>query len=199
MSIILPTSYLPPVTYISAIVRSEKFQVEIQETYRKQSCRNHCRIYGPNGIQTLIVPVIKVNGNHTLTRDIRISSSLSWQKNHWRSIETAYRNSPFFLYYQDLFEYHFEKKYNFLIDLNSSLLQSVFDALKVSLKTSFTEEFLKPSLNNPGEYLVSKKYTPSCPPYHQVFFSKFGFVPNLSIIDVLFNLGPETNSYLNTV
>ncbi len=173
--------------------------VELQETYRKQTCRNHCCIYGPNGPQTLSVPVIKVNGNHTLTKDIRISYSLSWQQAHWRSIETAYRNSPFFLYYQDYFIPFFEKKQEYLIDLNSGIIQAVFKALKIPASIGVTDTYDELLGKSQRESLVSKKNVPLLPAYQQVFSLKFGFIPNLSILDALFNLGPETIFYLKSI
>lgn len=199
MSIVLPTAYFPPIAYISAAVKSGEFLVELQETYRKQTCRNHCCIYGPNGPQTLSVPVIKVNGNHTLTKDIRISYSLSWQQAHWRSIETAYRNSPFFLYYQDYFIPFFEKKQEYLIDLNSGIIQAVFKALKIPASIGVTDTYDELLGKSQRESLVSKKNVPLLPAYQQVFSLKFGFIPNLSILDALFNLGPETIFYLKSI
>ena len=199
MPAILPTAYLPPIAYISAAIKAEEFLIEIQETYRKQTCRNHCRIYGPNGLQILSIPVIKVNGNHTLTRDIRIAYPLSWQKAHWRSIETAYRNSPFFLYYQDYFAAFFTQKYDYLIDLNSALLETIWSVLKVTPQMGYTGTFQTISTSDQRELLVSKKHAPPIPSYHQVFASKFGFISNLSVIDALFNLGPETKSYLCSI
>jgi len=199
MSLLISTAYLPPLAYISAGIKEEVFRIEIHETFPKQTCRNHCRIYGPNGIQVLSVPVIRTSGNHTQTRDVRISYSLPWQKTHWKSIETAYNNSPFFLFYQDYFEPVFHRKYNFLIDLNAALLETIFSALKVSTQILYTDHFTKFSSRDPREYLVSKKYQLFLPPYHQVFASKSGFISNLSLIDALFNLGPETLPYLKSL
>ena len=101
MPLLIATSYLPPALYMAETAKADEIIIEAFETYTKQTCRNHCLIYGPNGRQTLSIPVIKVNGNHTITKDIRISTHQPWQKIHWRSIKTAYSNSPFFLFYQD--------------------------------------------------------------------------------------------------
>jgi hypothetical protein len=170
------------------------------ETYPKQTCRNRCHIYGPNGLQTLSIPVIKVNGNHTLTKDIRIATSTPWQRLHWRSIETAYNNSPFFLYYQDEFERVFEKHFDFLLDLNTTLLEIIFDIFRIEKKIGFTDHFLKiPEGIEDHREFTQKKKVPSndaFSPYTQVFSPKHGFLPDLSIIDLIFNMGPESGDFL---
>jgi hypothetical protein len=102
MMVLRSTAYLPPVSYISGCLRQDEILIERFETYPKQTIHNRCRILGPNGLQVLSVPVVRVNGNHTLTKDIRIAETIPWQRLHWRSIETAYNNSPFFLYYKDM-------------------------------------------------------------------------------------------------
>jgi hypothetical protein len=187
MITLFTTAYLPPVSYIAECLRSESVIIEAFETYKKQSCRNHCLIYGPNGKQKLIVPVIKVNGNHTLTKDIRISYFQNWQRIHWQSIETAYNNSPFFLYYRDYFEPYYLKKFDFLLDFNTKFLETLFNIFRIEKQINFTDQFE----NQPAP---PKNYT--FPAYTQVFTAKSGFLINLSIIDLLFNLGPDAVEYL---
>ena len=200
MTVLLSTAYLPPISYISGCWREEELLIERFETYPKQTFRNHCHIYGPNGLQTLSVPVIKVNGNHTLTRDIRIAST-SWRRPHWRSIETAYNNSPFFIYYRDEFEQVFDEPFDFLLDLNTRLLQIIFNILRIEKKTGYTEQFLKipANMKDCRESSRKRKAQPSdhLSAYTQVFSPKHGFISDLSIIDLIFNLGPETGDYLN--
>jgi hypothetical protein len=200
MTVLLSTAYLPPVSYLALCLHSEKVLIEQFETYPKQTIRNRCRICGPNGLQTLSVPVVKVNGNHTLTKDIRIAASIPWQRLHWRSIETAYNNSPFFLFYKDDLEPAFEKHFDFLLDLNTTLLEIISRMLRVEIKTGFTDQFM----DTPEDILdcreSSKKNISSSnviPPYTQVFSPKHGFLPDLSIIDLIFNLGPESAGYLD--
>ncbi|MCX6279621.1 MAG: WbqC family protein [Bacteroidetes bacterium] len=197
---LINTAYMPPLHYIAAISRVSDVYIEIMETYRKQTCRNHCSIYGPNGKQTLTIPVIKVNGNHTLTKDIRISRHQPWQKIHWRSIKTAYNNSPFFLYYKDYFAPFYEKPYEFLIDFNFALLEQILSVLKIPVNLHFTETFKKVVVgyDDLREKLVDRNtdlFMPSAH-YTQVFEPSHGFLPGLSILDVIFNLGPESASYL---
>ena len=177
-----------------------KIIFEVHETYHKQSFRNHCIIYGPNGEQKLTIPVIKVNGNHTLTKDIRISDHAPWQKIHWRSISTAYNNSPFFLYYQDALIPFFEKKVEFLADYNIGLLQTLLGLMHLNCSARLTGQYEKrpvgiADLRN-GIIANDPQVIKTFPPYVQVFEPRHGFIGGLSILDALFNLGPETAEYL---
>jgi hypothetical protein len=200
MTLLQSTAYLPPISYISGCLHEEELFIEQFETYPKQTLRNRCRIYGPNGLQTLSIPVIKPDGNHTLTRDIRIADSVPWQRLHWRSIETAYNNSPFFLFYKDEFENVFGKQFEFLLDLNTRLLGILFSILHTGTKISFTDHFLgipeKPGFHSESPTEKKGISGDAFPPYMQVFSMKHGFIPDLSIIDLIFNLGPESGDYL---
>jgi hypothetical protein len=189
MITLFTTAYLPSVSYIAECLHSDNVIIEAFETYKKQTCRNHCLIYGPNGKQKLSVPVIKVNGNHTLTRDIHISYFQNWQAIHWRSIETAFNNSPFFLYYRDYFEPFYVKKFDFLLDFNTKLLEVLFMIFRIGKEIEFTDHF-ENSPVTPNKLLF--------PPYTQVFENKSGFLPDLSVIDLLFNLGPDALEYLSS-
>ena len=198
--ILIATSYFPPAAYLSACMKAEVIFVEAFETYTKQTCRNHCRIYGPGGIQTLTVPVRKPNGNHTLTKDIRISSEIHWQRTHWRAITAAYNKSPFLLYYQDHLEKFFTRRYDFLLDLNMEILGQIFEILKSEIVIKVTREYEKsPDLVvDLRNELVSKHASDKgFPEYTQPFSNKFGFKGNLSCLDLLFNLGPEAGAYLS--
>jgi len=202
MNILVPTAYLPPVGYMACLVSCEA-RIEVCETYPKQTIRNHCIIYGPNGSQQLSVPVERVNGNHTATKDIRISNHQDWQRIHWRTIETAYNNSPFFLFYRDYFQPVYERTTGWLTDLNDELLQIISSCLKVELKTSFTEKYER----SPEGITDLRKErfrhlgagTSAFHRYPQVFEPVHGFITNLSIIDLIFNLGPESLTYLRSI
>jgi len=199
---VFPTSYLPPVNYFLQLVKQDNIVIDIHEHYIKQSLRNRCEIYNANGKLSLSVPVAKRENPHTCVKDIRIAYNLPWQKIHLRAIESAYNSSPFFLYYQDDLFSFYEKHFTFLIDFNTELLQLLFDQIGVKKPVKFSESyfeksndiedfrnyfFLKENIDNN----IFKKYT-------QVFSNKFGFIPNLSVIDLIFNLGPETLDFLTT-
>ena len=200
MKILFSTAYLPPVNYISACLQADTIYIESCENYTKQTIRNHCLIYGPNGKQLLTIPVIKVNGNHTLIKDIRIANAQPWQKWHWRSIETAYNNSPFFIYYRDYFEPFYCRKFEFLLDYNTRLLETIFLMMRLDIELRFTETYERSPVNisdlrydHFNEIADSKAH---CVPYTQVFQEKHGYFHNLSILDLICNSGPSASEYL---
>ena len=203
MSILIETAYLPPIGYMAEVAAAGSAVIELFETYTKQTCRNRAEIYGPNGKQTLSIPVIKINGNKTITKDIRLSDHQPWQKIHLRSIETAYNNSPFFLYYQDDLAPFYEKKFVFLADWNHELLAKLLHILKAGCTLQFSDHFDKvpAGIDDKRNGPVLKHVTSLSrfPRYTQVFEPRHGFLPGLSIIDLLFNLGPETASYLEAL
>lgn len=191
MSDIFPTAYLPSIQYISLFIKTEKPKIELFETYQKQSCRTRCNVMTANGIQTLTIPVVKVNGNHTLTKDIEISYKESWQQVHLRCLESAYRKSAYFDYYFPYFEKIYKNKFNTLVELNDYSLNVILKLLKVKKEYSYTEDYDKIINNN--DYRISLSKTDfnktEMKPYYQVFADRHGFVPNLSIVDLLFNEG----------
>jgi hypothetical protein len=203
MSLLLATAYFPPVSYMAEVVRADQITLEAWETYPKQTLRNRCLIYGPNGRQSLIIPVNRVNGNHTLTRDIQISDHCSWQKTHWRTIETAYNNSPFFLFYQDHFIRVFTKRHKYLLDLNLEIFRIFIRILNIEKPVALSEKYnAEPLISKDLRNIFSGKKTPALIPiipYSQVFMDRHGFIPGLSFLDLLFNLGPESLHYLQTM
>jgi len=191
---------------MAAAIQSESTGIEIHETYPKQTYRNRCQIATASGILGLTVPVKKVNGNHTKTAEIQIDNSTNWPLLHWRSVATAYNKSPYFLYYRDLFEPVFFKKHKLLIELNHELLNGLFNALGCDPdKLVYTREYFHQvemaDLRN--SFHPKLKHTDfissGMPRYIQVFEEKLGFIPDLSIVDLLFNLGPEANNYLRKI
>ena len=193
MSQIFPTAYLPSIEYISLFLKAENASIELFETYQKQSCRTRTNVMTANGIQTLTIPVIKTNGNHTLTKDIEISYKESWQQIHLRCLESAYRKSAYFDYYFPYFEKIYKQKFNTLIELNDFCLKTILKILKTKKEYSFTTDFEK--IINEDDYRISlSKGTNKIEmkPYYQVFADRHGFIPNLSIIDLLFNEGPNS-------
>ncbi len=201
--ILLSTAYFPPISLMAAAFQSESVEIEIHETYPKQTYRNRCNIATSSGLLSMTVPVKRVNGNHTKTCDIQIDNSLNWQLLHWRSIITAYNKTPYFLYYRDLFEPIFFKKHELLVNLNRKICEGLLKPLQIStLKITYSSQYVTspdivdlrqsfhPKINrNPG-------ITMEFPRYMQAFEENIGFLPNLSILDLIFNLGPEALPYL---
>ena len=152
-----------------------------------------------NGIQTLTVPVIKVNGNHTLTKDIEVSYKESWQQVHLRCLESAYRKSAYFDYYFPYFEKIYKQRFSTLTDLNDYCLKVILKLIKVKKDFSYTEDFEKIINENDFRICLSKNEVnkKETKPYYQVFADRHGFISNLSVVDLLFNEGPSAINYLN--
>lgn len=203
--ILLPTAYLPTVSWMAAAIQTEIAEIEIHETYPKQTIRNHCTIATSTGRLSLTVPVNRTLGNHTKTCEIRIDNSTKWQQLHWRSIVTAYNKSPYFIYYRDVIEPVYHKKVENLTELNSELLRLLLDALSLKeKKIYYTSGYEKNPLiidlrNSFNAKLDANTNIFTLPRYMQVFESTTGYIPDLSIIDLLFNLGPDSLVYLKTI
>ena len=205
--ILLPVAYLPPLEYMVCITSAGEVVMELHETYQRQSWRNRCSIYTANGTRNLIIPVERPSGNHSRINEVLVSGHDNWRKKHWRSITSAYRNSPFFIYYQDLlapFYLRATSDTELLWEFNLRILQSIIDELSLPVIIEFTKEYkhtpegvtdlrdqLTPKIHRRKHPLISH-----WPVYQQTFTEKHGFKPNLSIADLLFNLGPGSNEYL---
>ena len=191
----LSTAYLAPVQYYSILTAFEVIYLETMENYPKQTCRNRCRIATANGIQTLTVPVEKPATLKAPVRDIRISNHGNWRHIHWNAFVSAYNLSPFFEYYVDDFRPLYDKKFDFLIDFNEALRTMVCDLLDLHPVVIPTTQYLPVVANDfrlaidPRHPQPETHFKPR--PYYQVFREKYGFIPNLSITDLLFNMGPE--------
>ena len=194
MECLLPISYLGPVAYYSAILQSEEIFIETKEHFIKQSFRNRCTIMGSNGSQTLTIPKERKSSDKTLISDISISNQDNWQKLHWQSIVSAYNSSPFFEYYKDELLPFYNTENDNLFDFNLKLSKAILRFLQVEKELNFTSKFQKEC--NRLDFRSSKFILKNQEEYQQVFCEKYSFIPNLSILDVLFNLGPETTSYL---
>ena len=193
MSHIFPTAYLPSIEYVSLFLKTEDASIELFETYQKQSCRTRANVMTANGVQTLTIPVIKTNGNHTLTKDIEISYKESWQQTHLRCLESAYRKSAYFDYYFPYFEKIYKQKFNTLVELNEFCLKTILKIMKVKKDYSYTTDFEKIVDENDYRITLSKGTNKiEMKPYYQVFADRHGFIPNLSIVDLLFNEGPNS-------
>ncbi len=202
-TVLLSTAYLPPISWMASAIIFDSVEIELYETYPKQTYRNRSVIAVSGGVLNLTVPVVRVEGNHTTTGNIGIDNSTNWQQLHWRSIMSAYNKAPYFLYYRDQFEQVYRKKHTHLIRLNQDLLEIVFKSLKITKpEFKFTEQYdFSPVSRDLRNYFHPK--TRQQPPgnynserYIQVFEDMNGFIPDLSCIDLLFNLGPDALPYL---
>lgn len=203
---ILPPAYLGNIFYYANLV-SRQCIIDRDAHYIKQTYANRCRIITSNGTHDLIIPVVKPE-SHTPLRDIRISDHLPWQQLHWRAIESAYSSSPFFEYFRDDYMPFFEKKQIFLIDFNMAIQQKTLELLNFKdTNISLSDHYIKDTTSDTIDYretLNPKKFDVSlyCNlqyPYYQVFDDRFGFTPNLSVIDLLFNMGNEARIYLRNI
>ena len=192
----LSTAYLAPIQYYSKLIAYDEIRIEAEENYLKQTYRNRCLIATANGTQALTVPVEKPETLKCLTKDIRISEHGNWRHLHWNALVSAYNMSPFFEYYADDFRPFYEKKYNYLIEYNEALMTMICGLLdfhpKVLHTTRYEQEVTGSdfrTITDPRHPLPDSDFIPH--PYYQVFRNKHGFLPNLSIVDLLFNMGPE--------
>jgi WbqC-like protein len=196
--VLLPSCYNPPIDYFLEIKNCDgKFLLDTHEHFVKQTLRSRCHILSPNGIQSLIVPVKHTDRTHSPIKDIIISDAENWQKHHWKSLITAYNGSAFFEFYRDDFYPIYHQHYKYLIDLNTELLTLITSLLNINTTINYTKEWVK---NPPSEDFrvkySSKSPVGDCPEYSQVFSYKYGFTKGLSILDLIFNTGPQAHAHL---
>lgn len=200
---VFPALYNGPINYYARLVRQSEVVLEQHDSYLKQTYRNRCLIMGPNGIMALSIPVIQKHGSKTLLKDVQIDYDSNWNKVHWKSLVASYASSPFFEYLADDLAPFYQKKFSFLIDLNHQLtdfsLQQLGKAIPIKRSDNFTEivdfqdlrYFIHPKKNQAE---LDPRFQPEA--YHQVFADRLEFRSNLSILDLLFNVGPDALSYL---
>ena len=189
---ILPNAYLPPISWFACLMTDEPIFMEQYEHYQKQTIRNRCTIDSPNGPLSLSIPVDKSTfvGGKCLMKDVRISTHSNWSHQHWYALETSYYNSPFFEYLQDDFRPLYEKEWSFLMDFNEALIQKCCEILDLQPNISRTSSYM--GISQP----LILNAQPNTFNYYQVFQQKHGFLPDLSIIDLIFNMGKEGLLYL---
>ena len=197
---VLPLFYLPPVEYFTQFnTYRPDVWIEREEHFPKQTYRNRANIYSPDGVLSLVVPVIKGSKNHTKIKDVKISYDFKWQRLHWMSLQACYRRSAYFEYYEDEFAPFYEDKFEYLFDYNKQLLSLLLKLLKIKTELKFTETY-EPTYTHAADLRAAihpkKQNEGGQKPYFQVFEERGGFMKNLSIVDLLFNQGPQAGSYL---
>jgi hypothetical protein len=200
-ALVLPLAYFPPVPYFKLMLGHGQTIIELHENFHKQYYYNRCLIYGANGVLKLTIPILHKH-KRTVIKDVRISYEHNWRTLHWRSIEAAYRRSPYFEFY----EHHFinifaDFKPDFLFEWNLKILEILNSILGNTIPIAFTEEYSEQYDNmNDSRALAAPAVLAlqpiKTPPYHQVFEERYGFIPNLSIIDLLFCEGPRAIDFL---
>ena len=206
MDILLSSAYLAPVQYYTKLLHNNggTAYVEAFDNYAKQTYRNRCMIADANGPLALTIPTEKTAEGKCLMRDIRISDHGNWRHQHWNALEAAYRHTPFFLYYEDDFRPFYEKEIPFLYDFNMQLTHLVCDLIGIDIDLQPTNQYLhnpdgmadfRMAISPKSPWQEDQEFTPAA--YYQVFKEKHGFIPNLSIADLLFNMGPESILILN--
>ena len=208
MKALLSSTYFGPVQWYQKLHRYDECLIEQYESFIKQTYRNRMVIATTNGPLALTIPTN--HGDSMLMKDIRISDHANWRHVHWNAILSAYGESPFFEYYQDDIRIFFEKKYEFLFDFNMEITEKMIELLDIRPKISVTDEYL-PKLSEeqrvkseewidfrdvirPKKPLPDPEFTPKR--YYQVYEQKHGFLPNMSILDLLFNEGNEAIFHL---
>lgn len=197
-NILIHPTYFPSISHYVAMLKADSVTFEMEDNFQKQTNRNRMYIYSPNGIQMLNIPIKHSKEKHQKYKDVRIENDFGWQKNHFKSLEAAYRTSPFFEYFEDDFRPLFEKKHEFIMDLNLEIFELVNNALGIKIIPEKTTEFFHdvPDFIDLRHLANGKKDTTQLEPYTQVFEEKHGFINNLSILDLLFNEGRYAVGYL---
>ena len=206
MDALLTSAYLAPVQYYTKLMQcTGTAYIEAYDNYTKQTYRNRCMIADANGPLALTIPTEKTGEGKCLMRDIRISDHGNWRHQHWNALEAAYRHTPFFQYYEDNFRPFYEKRIDFLYDFNMQLTELVCSLIGLEVILNSTEEYMhKTDGMADFRHIITPKlsweedadFHPTA--YYQVFREKHGFIPNLSIADLLFNMGPESILVLNS-
>jgi hypothetical protein len=206
MTCLFSTAYWPNLHYFRYLLQAEDIRIEGAENYQKQSYRNRTRILSANGPLDLQIPILKKLPKER-TDQVCISYQEAWQIRHWRAITSAYRNSPYFEHFEPEIEIFYTTRFDSLLEFNTLQLQAIFRILRLNKPLSLTQVYEKApeGLNDLRALIHPKKDPRQDPnmspglslPYYQTFDTKFGFIPNLSILDLLFNTGLGATRYLD--
>lgn len=200
---LLATTYFGPVQWYQKLNQSDRCLIECHDHFIKQTYRNRCVIATTNGLQALTVPIERFEGAHCAMLNIRISDHGSWRHLHWNALLSAYGESPFFEFYADDIRPFFERRWDFLVDFNMEITQKMCELLDIQPHITLTDAYVSAEdvgvtdyrdVIRPKNPLPDDRFQPRR--YYQVYEQKYGFQPNLSILDLLFNEGPEAVLYL---
>jgi|AP95_1055475.scaffolds.fasta_scaffold01141_10 hypothetical protein len=201
MDILIHPHYLPNISHFFLLVNSKKIVFEINDNFLKQTYQNRTYIYGANGKLLLSVPVIHSQKNRKIFKDVKISYDKDWLSHHWKSIEISYRSSPFFEYFEEKLICLYKKREKYLVDFNLKSINILFEMLQIDLKYDFTNSYQE-NYSSISDYRINSENFNSndikIDKYTQVFQSKHGFINNLSVLDLIFNEGPNAINFLKT-
>jgi hypothetical protein len=201
MNLIAPTSPFAPIHFFMQCIENESFIIEQHEHYQKGGYRNRFIIVAANGIQRITIPLKKGKNVQQTIREVEISYEEDWNRQAWQTIVSAYGRAPYFEHYADHIQPFFTRKYELLWDWNNDILNKIIQLLKIDLKHSFSNDYIK----NYDENVVDIRQTMrpnldisdiNFKKYAQLFEERHGFIPNLSILDLLFCTGPRAKDYL---
>ena len=201
--LLIEPQYWGSISYFKELLAASDIVLDIHSNFQKGTYRNRCKIVGPNGMLSLSVPLVKGKDKHTVFENVKISYSENWKKDHWQSLVSSYRRSAYFEFYEDQIKPIYEQEYELLKDLNSATLKVVSELLKTSINSQLTASYIPihsfegkdaRDMINPTANKMKTSY--DLPKYQQVFMDRMKFMPDLSILDILFNLGPRTVDYL---
>ena len=200
MSLVLSSVYAGNLVYYSLIANSNKIILDVYENFNKQSFRNRCVIASPNGPLKLIIPIVRSSKN--IVKDVKIDNTQNWKKIHWKSLESSYRSSPYFEFYEDEFySLYFKNKNDFLFEFNNKINLAVLKCLGIETEIMISSSYVEKDLDIedfrniiPSKSKGLEKFKEI--KYNQVFQEKQSFLPNLSILDLLFNEGPLAKQFL---
>lgn len=202
-SILITPGYCAPIIHYAAMAQARQVYFEAQGNFQKQSYRTRMKIATSTGALTLIIPILhrKDKTQRQSYFEVKIENKFHWQRDHWRSLKIAYQTSPYFEYYEDDFEPLYHTEYIKLVDFNLACQKVILDALQLDIDPIFTQEYFKNPIQKDLRSLLVAKREPDfkLPKYHQLFQENHGYLANLTILDLLFNLGPSALDYIEKV
>ena len=199
MDILIHPNYFPNIHQFTQIIKANNILFEASDNYQKQTFRNRTYIYGANGKLGLFVPVIHTHNNRELFKDVKISYDSNWMDLHLKSLQSAYRSSPYFEYFEDNFVKLYSEKEKFLVDFNIKCIQLISNLLDLNLNYKISNDYVEKTndiIDLRGLSNARKEKKIDTPKYIQVFESKHGYLNNLSIVDLVFSEGPNSVSLI---